>query len=158
MHTDNIPEITSFTGPLSRSKHAVELSKRMCCYSVAKAIDVCGQKLIENQEASARASDMLTEIYAMECAVVRADLMTNAGHRWAELARDMADAYVNEVWYKVQTDAIMLLSEVLDGQTLELALTDFRSFANFVPQASSKLRDQITQQVIESGAYPISQY
>jgi hypothetical protein len=130
----------------------------MCCYSVAKALSVYGQKLIENQEASVRASDMLAEIYAMECAVVRADLMTNASHRWAELARNLADAYVNDVWHKVQTNAIMLLSDVLSGQELELALADLQSFANFVPQSSSKLRDQIAQQVIEIGAYPIIQY
>ena len=136
----------------------MELAKRLCCYASATALELCGQKLIENQEASARAADMLTEIYAMECAVVRADLMTAHGHRWAGLARDCADAYVNENWQKVLSNARMLLAEVLEGEALVAALGDLQAFSGFVPQASSKLRGRIAQQVIEKGAYPIIQY
>ena len=46
-------------------------------------------------------------------------MMTDAGHRWAGLARDCADAYVNENWHKVQANARMLLAEVLEGEALE---------------------------------------
>ena len=156
--TAAVPEAAGFTGPLAASRLAVELAKRLCCYTAATALDVCGQKLIENQEASARVADMLTEIYAMECGVVRASLMTANGHRWAALARDCADAYVNESWYKVQTNARLLLAEVLEGQPLDAALADLGALSGFVPQASSKLRGRIAQQVIEKGAYPIIQY
>ena len=70
------PAKAGFAGPLAGARHAVELAKRLCGYSAAAALEVCGQKLIENQEASARVADMLTEIYAMECGVVRAAMMT----------------------------------------------------------------------------------
>jgi len=156
--TAAVPEAAGFTGPLAASRLAVELAKRLCCYTAATALDVCGQKLIENQEASARVADMLTEIYAMECGVVRAGMMTEAGHHWAALARDCADAYVNESWHKVQTNARMLLAEVLEGQALEGALAALGAFAGFVPQSSSRLRDRIAAQVIEKGSYPIAQY
>ena len=152
------PELAGFSGALARSRHAVELAKRLCCFAAAAALEVCGQKLIENQEAAARVADMLTEIYAMECGVVRAGLMTDAGHRWAGLARDCADAYVNESWHKVQANARMLLAEVLEGQALDQALAGLGAFAGFVPQASSRLRDRIAEQVIEKGSYPIAQY
>ena len=159
MNTDNIPKLDSVTEPLAHSKQAVELAKRICCYSVAKAIEVHGRKLSENQEASARVADMLVEIYAMECAVVRASLMTDANHHWAELGRNLADGYVNKVWHKVQTDAIMLLADTLDGhQDLNQALIDLKAFDLFVPKAGSKLRDNIAQQVIDCGGYPINQY
>jgi len=153
-----VPGADAFTGPLAASRHGVELAKRLCCYAAAAALAACGQKLIENQEASARVADMLTEIYAMECAVVRAGLMDAAGHRWAGLARDCADVYVNENWHKVQTNARMLLAEVLEGPALAAALADLGAFAGFVPQASSRLRGRIAQQVIEKGCYPIAQY
>jgi hypothetical protein len=94
----------------------------------------------------------------MECAVVRAGLMTDAGHRWAGLARDCADAYVNESWHKVQANSRMLLAEVLEGEALETALAGLGAFSAFVPQASSKLRDRIAEQVIDKGCYPIIQY
>lgn len=155
---DSAPRLVDFTGPLAKSKHAVELAKRLCRYAVAKAIDIRGQKLIDNQEASARAADMIIEIYAMECAVVRASMMTDASHHWAELARDFADAYVNEVWHKVRTNAVMLLADVLNNEQLELALSDLEAFSTFTPKALSKIRDRIAQRVVEVGAYPIVQY
>jgi len=94
----------------------------------------------------------------MECGVVRAGLMTDAGHHWAALARDCADAYVNESWHKVQTNARLLLAEVLDGQVLENALASLGAFSAFVPQSTSRLRNRIAEQVIEKGSYPIAQY
>ena len=154
----NVPQLKAFPGVLGRSRHAVELAKRLCCYAAATALEVSGQKLIENQEASARVADMLTEIYAMECAVVRAGMMTEDGHHWAELARNFADAYVNENWHKVQVNARMLLGDVLEEDALVTGLADLASFAGFVPQSSSKLRGAIAAQLIEKGSYPIIQY
>jgi alkylation response protein AidB-like acyl-CoA dehydrogenase len=145
-------------GPLGRSMHAVELAKRLCSYAAAAALAVAGQKLIENQEAAARVADMLTEIYAMESAVVRADMMTSAGHRWAGLARQFAEVYVNENWHKVQVNARMLLADVLEGEDLLTGLRDLEAFGGFVPVSSSKLRGAIAAQLIEKGAYPIIQY
>jgi alkylation response protein AidB-like acyl-CoA dehydrogenase len=156
--TAGVSARAAFDGPLGAARHAVELAKRLCTYSAAAALEVNGQKLIENQEASARVADMLTEIYAMECAVVRSGMMTGAGHRWAGFARDCAEAYVNESWHKVQTNARMLLAEALEGEALAAALGDLDAFAGFVPQASSKLRGKIAGAVIEKGAYPIAQY
>ena len=155
---DGVPRPVDFTGPLAESKRAVELAKCLCRYSVARAIEACGQRLIENQEASARAADMVIEIYAMECAVVRASLMADRHHHWAELAKDLADAYVNEVWHKVRTNAIMLLADTLNNDLLEMALSDLENYSAFLPKSSSELRDRIAQRVIEDGAYPIIQY
>ncbi len=64
---------------------------------------------------------------------------------------------MNENWQKVQSNARMLLAEVLEGAALEAALGDLQAFSGFVPQASSKLRGRIATQVIEKGAYPIVQ-
>ncbi|BDU78044.1 acyl-CoA dehydrogenase family protein [Mesoterricola sediminis] len=145
-------------GPLAGSRHAVELGKRLCAYASAAALEVAGQKLIENQEASARVADMLTEIYAMESAVGRAHKMAADGHRWAGLAAQFADSYVNENWHKVQVNARMLLAEVLEGEALTAAIRDLEAFGGFVPQASSRLRGAIAAQLIEKGSYPIVQY
>jgi len=145
-------------GPMGRSMHAVELAKRLCSYASAAALEVSGQKLIENQEAAARVADMLTEIYAMESAVVRADMMTAAAHHWAGLARQFADVYVNENWHKVQLNARMLLADVLEGDALLQGLKDLEAFAGYVPTSSSRLRGAIAAQLIEKGAYPIIQY
>jgi alkylation response protein AidB-like acyl-CoA dehydrogenase len=156
--TGDAPKAADFGGPLAASMFAVELAKRLCAHSAGAALGVCGQKLIENQEASARVADMLTEIYAMESAVVRAGKMLEAGHRWAAFAQDCAEVHVNENWHKVLVNARMLLAEVLEGAALEAALGELCAFAGYAPKASSRLRARIAEAVIDKGCYPIVQY
>jgi hypothetical protein len=156
--TAGVPQKEDFTGKLATAMCAVELNKRQCGYATAAALEACGQKLIENQESAVRDAATPTEIYAMESAVVRAHKMAEAGHRWADLAKDFAEAYVNETWHKVQANARLLLGDVLEGEALAAGLKDLEAFGGYVPASSSKLRGRIAAQLIEKGAYPIEQY
>nr|WP_320133026.1 acyl-CoA dehydrogenase family protein [uncultured Holophaga sp.] len=142
-------------GPLGRAFQAVELAKREAHYAIAAALEVCGQKLIENQEGAARAADMATEIYAMESAVVRAAKMASASHRAAGIAGDMARLFVNETLPRITANARLLVAEVLEGEALESALADLKAFDLAVPESGSKLTESIASQVITRGTYPI---
>jgi alkylation response protein AidB-like acyl-CoA dehydrogenase len=145
----------SFTGPLARLKHGVELSKRQCMLAAGLAVQVLGQKLIDNQEVMARMSDMLMEIYAMESAVVRAERMVESGHRWAQIARDMTELFVNESWHKVHGNARMLCADVVEGEALRHALAGVKAFTEFHPTSSARLRGRIASELIQKGIYPI---
>jgi alkylation response protein AidB-like acyl-CoA dehydrogenase len=145
----------SFAGPLARLKHGVELSKRQCMLAAGLAVQVLGQKLVDNQEVMARMSDMLMEIYAMESAVVRAERMLESGHRWAQIARDMTELYVNESWHKVHGNARMLCADVVEGEALRHALAGVKAFAEFHPTSSARLRGRIASELIQKGIYPI---
>jgi len=151
----NPPKAESFTGPLARLKHGVELSKRQCMLAAGLAVQVLGQKLIDNQEVMARMSNMLMEIYAMESAVVRAERMVESGHRWAAIARDMTELYVNESWHKVHGDARMLCADVVEGEALRHALAGVKAFTEFHPTSSARLRGRIASELIQKGIYPI---
>ncbi|MCE1229835.1 MAG: hypothetical protein LWX11_10170, partial [Firmicutes bacterium] len=115
-------------------------------------------KLIENQEAAARAADLVTDIYTMESAVVRAARMVEAGHRWAEFAQACAEVHVNETMGKVQNQARLLVAEVLEGAALTQALGDLKAFDLYTPIAGAKRRDSLALQLIEKGAYPIEHF
>ncbi len=145
----------AFTGPLARLKHGVELSKRQCMLAAGLAVQVLGQKLVDNQEVMARMSNMLMEIYAMESAVVRAERMLENGHRWAEIARDFTELYVNESWHRVHGDSRMLCADVVEGEALRHALAGIKAFAEFHPTSNARLRGRIASQLIEKGYYPI---
>jgi len=140
------------------ASHAVELAKRQFQYSTATALEVIGQKLIENQEASARVADMAMEIYAMESAVVRASKMRAASHRRSELACDLANVFVNETMGKIRNNASILLAEALEGETLQKAIKELVAFDACVPISSAKLRDRVAGELIEVGAYPIDHF
>ena len=151
----NPPKPESFTGPLARLKHGVELSKRQCMLAAGLAVQVLGQKLIDNQEVMARMSNMLMEIYAMESAVVRAERMVETGHRWAQIARDITELYVNESWHKVHGDARMLCADVVEGEALRHALAGVKAFTEFHPTSSARLRGRIASELIQKGSYPV---
>jgi len=152
----DLPRLGS--GPLAQAEQAVELAKRQAHYAIASCLEITGQKLIENQEAAARVADMVSDIYTMESAVVRASKMTAASHRWAELARDCAEIHVNESCGKVLNQARLLLAEVLEGESLAKGLADLRAMDAYVPVAGAKLRDRVAAQLIEKGAYPIEHF
>ncbi|HOD32080.1 MAG TPA: acyl-CoA dehydrogenase family protein, partial [Holophaga sp.] len=133
-------DLPAFDGPLGRAKTAVERAKRMLQFAVASALEVTGQKLIENQEASARAADMAMEIYTMESAVVRADKLAASGDRWADFARDCAEVFANEGAPKVAAHARLFLAEVLEGEALDAALAALDAIALPAPVAGSVRR------------------
>ncbi|MDR2697405.1 MAG: acyl-CoA dehydrogenase family protein [Holophagales bacterium] len=146
------------TDCMAWASHAVALAKRRFQYSTAAALGAIGQKLIENQEASARVADMAMEIYAMESAVVRASKMKTASHRWSDFACDMANVFVNETVGKIRNNASILLAEALEGESLQKAIKELAAFDAFVPISSAKLRDRVAGELIEAGAYPIDQF
>jgi len=148
-------DLPAFDGTLGRAKTAVERAKRMLQFAVASALEVTGQKLIENQEASARAADMAMEIYTMESAVVRADKLAASGDRWADFARDCAEVFANEGAPKVAAHARLFLAEVLEGEALDAALAALDAIALPAPVAGSVRRGRIADLLIEKGAYPI---
>ena len=154
--TADLPKVG--TGPLGKAEQAVELAKRQAQYAIAACLVVTGQKLIENQEAAARAADLVSEVYTMECAVVRAAKMAASRHRWAEFAKDCAEVYVNESFGRVLNHARLLVAEVLEAEALTQALAALGTFDGYQPIPGAKLRDRIATQVIEKGAYPIEHF
>jgi alkylation response protein AidB-like acyl-CoA dehydrogenase len=140
------------------AEHSVALAKRRFQYSVSKALETHGQKLIENQEAGGRVADMAMDLYAMESSVVRASRMAAAGHRWAGFACGIADLYVNETMGKVRNDSLLLLAEALEGPALADSVRECAAFDACLPVPSGNLRDAAAAELIEKGGYPIENF
>ena len=115
-----------------------------------------GPRLLENQEAAARVSNLLMESYAMESAAVRATRMAANGHRWAPLAQDLATAYALEAWQRIQGNARLLAAEVATGETLAQALDDLRAAGEPGAKPVAPLRARIAAILVEHGRYPIA--
>ncbi len=145
-------------GDLGDAAQAVELAKRQFQFATAEALEASGSKLIENQEAAALAADMAMAIYAMESAVVRARRMGEAVHRWAALARDLAELAVGEGAARVAGQARSLLAEAREGEALRQALQALRAFDGALPAAGSRLQGRVAEALIAQGAYPLEAY
>ncbi|HEY3400587.1 MAG TPA: acyl-CoA dehydrogenase family protein [Geothrix sp.] len=134
----------------------VALAKARALKVIALAQAEHGPKILDNQEAAAHISNLLLELYAMESAVVRAARMAASGHRWAGLARDMAEVYAQEAWNRVQSEARMLAGELATGAALDALLAELLAMHAPLPLPLSVLRNRIAQGLIEQGKYPIS--
>jgi alkylation response protein AidB-like acyl-CoA dehydrogenase len=158
--TDGLPLAGSASAALDLPEDAllrtVALSKARALKVIALAQAEHGPKILDNQEAAARISNLLLEIYAMESAVVRARKMTDAGHRWAGLARDMATVYAQEAWNRIQSEARMLAAELASDAVLDTLVADLLAMHAPAPAALSSLRQGIAQALVGQGLYPIS--
>ena len=133
----------------------VALAKARALKVIALAQAEQGPKILDNQEAAARISNLLLELYAMESAVVRAGKMAAAGHRWAALARDMAETYAQEAWNRVQGEARMLAAELASGEALGTLMADLLAMRAPTPTALSPLRERIARTLVDQGRYPL---
>ncbi|HEX4845280.1 MAG TPA: acyl-CoA dehydrogenase family protein, partial [Geothrix sp.] len=134
----------------------VALAKARALKVIALAQAEHGPKILDNQEAAAHISNLLLELYAMESAVVRAGKMAASGHRWAGLARDMAEVYAQEAWNRVQSEARMLAGELASGAALDALMAELLAMQAPAPLPLSALRNRIAQALIDQGRYPIA--
>jgi len=158
--TDSLPLQEAAAAALSLPSdpllRTVALAKARALKVIALAQASCGPKILDNQEAAARIANLLLEIYAMESAVNRARKMTDAGHRWAGLARDMATVYAQEAWNRIQAEARMLAAELASDAVLDTLVADLLAMHAPAPVALSGLRQAISQALVEQGRYPVA--
>ena len=157
---DGLPLAGSATAPLDLPENdllrTVALAKARALKVIALAQAEHGPKILDNQEATARISNLLIELYAMESAAVRARKMAESGHRWASLAVDLATVYAQEAWNRVQGEARMLAAELASDATLDTLVSDLLAMHAPAPVALSSLRQRIAQTLVEQGRYPLS--
>jgi len=157
---DGLPLTQAASEPLDLPQddllRTVALSKARALKVIALAQGLHGPKILDNQEAAARIANMLLEIYAMEAAVVRAQKMAATNHRWAALALDLATAYAQEAWNRVQAEARMLAAELASDAVLDTLVADLLAMQAPAPVALSAVRQRIAQALVDQGRYPIS--
>ena len=158
--TDGLPLAKATAAPLELPEddllRTVALAKARALKVIALAQANHGPKILDNQEAAARISNLLLEIYAMESAVVRARKLAEGGHRWAGLARDLAEVYVQEAWNRVQAEARMLAAELASDAVLDALVADLLAMHAPAPAGLSSLRRRITETLVDQGRYPLT--
>ncbi|WP_243320066.1 acyl-CoA dehydrogenase family protein [Geothrix sp. SG200] len=157
--TDGLPLVEAGTAPAQVPEDGllatVALAKARALRVIARAQAEHGPKILDNQEAAAHISNLLLELYAMESAAVRAGKMAASGHRWAALARDLAEVYAQEAWNRVQSEARMLAGELAAGAALDALMDELLAMRAPAPAPLSVLRNRIALALMDQGRYPI---
>lgn len=145
-----------FTGAMAAERHQVAMAKKATLFAAGSALQQHLAAIEEQQEILAWLADMVTEIFAMESAVLRA-ASAGSGAPAADdpLQVRLARAYLHEALPRVDGLARQVLAAAADGENLRTMLTGLRRFIRYVPLNAVAEGRAIADRVIEAGRYPL---
>ena len=143
-------------GPLAEERKIVANAKKLGLFASGAATQKYMAAIQDQQEVMGAIADMTIEIYAMECAVVRAQkIAEQKGETAAALATAMTRVYITQAMEKVEAAARKVIAAVAEGDMLRTQLAILRRLAKYEPFNTIGLRQQIAQKTIEAGKYRI---
>ena len=145
-------------GPRSSLAGEREYVGRLKTLSIAllgSASAACGDGLKDEQEVLAQIADVITEAYATESAIARAEKMASRGDGRAALAADIAAVYTNDASDRVTAAARQVVAS-LGARGVDAGLADgVRRLAAYGGIDAIAARRRIADAVIDAGKYPL---
>ena len=111
--------------------------------------------LEEQQEIMADLADMISQVYALESALVRAQKMARAGRSSAEDAEAMTGLLAEETMALAEQAARRVLAACGEGDALSTQLAILRRLARSTPADVVALSRAVARQCIELERYPV---
>jgi alkylation response protein AidB-like acyl-CoA dehydrogenase len=141
-------------GPLAAERTMIMNAKKAGLMVSGVATQKYMMALQDQQEVMGAMADMITEVYAMESAVLRAQkLIAKNGEAASEGAVNMARVYLATSIDKVESAAKKVLAACAEGDMLRTQMTILRRLFKNEPIDSITLRQKIADKVIEAGKY-----
>jgi len=136
---------------LAAERQQVALAKQAVLVAAGAAVRRLGPALEEHQEILGWLADMVSEVYAMESVVRRAQQA--AGTPGAEGHALMARAWVNEAVPRLEGLGRQVLAAVEEGEALRTALTGLRRLLRYPPANAAALGRAIADRMLAAGRY-----
>jgi hypothetical protein len=111
--------------------------------------------LQEQQEIMADLADILTQVYALESALLRARKLAAAGKASAEVAMAMTGLLADETMALAEPAARQVLSACAEGDMLRTQLAILRRLARFTPADTVALSRTVARHAIRLERYPV---
>lgn len=128
-----IPEAPG-EGPLAKEIQLVDNGKKIALLIAGLAVKKYGKKLEQEQEILVNIADIISNVYAMESAVLRTEKAikrTNADASRQKLL--YTEIFCQSAFVKIEQDAKETLYAVEEGDSLLMMLAALRKFTRFVP-------------------------
>lgn len=139
-------------GPLGAERQQVAMAKKAVLFAAGVALQKHAAGLEEQQEILAWLADMVTEIFAMESAVLRAAQSSATEEALPAL---LARAYVHEALPRLEGAARQTLAASADGETLRTVLAGLRRLLRYTPLNMVALHRTIAGRAADAGRYPL---
>jgi hypothetical protein len=154
-----LTELPSFgeeeQGFLAVERQLINGVKKVALLTAGMAAQKYGDALIQHEMVLGPIAEIIIQAYAMESAYARAVKLHNAGHRRAEIAAKLTQAYVHQNIGQVELLGRRLMATLSDGDMLQVNLGAVRRFTKHTPIDIVTLKDEVAQQVVDAHGYPL---
>ena len=142
--------------PLARETAALAAVRRLALFAAGVASQRFMTDLQDQQEVMADLADMITQIYALESALLRARKLAEAGRNTASFAAAMTGLLADEAIAAAEQCARRVLAACAQGDMLRTQLAILRRLAKYTPADTVALSRTVAQACIAADKYPLS--
>jgi butyryl-CoA dehydrogenase len=140
---------------LGREEEALSASRKIGLFAAGVASQRFLAALQDQQEIMADLADIITQVYALYSAVVRARKLADVGRPSADVAAAMAGLLADETISFAEQTARRVLSACTQGDELRTQLAILRRLARFTPADTVALSRTVAKKCIEMEKYPM---
>jgi butyryl-CoA dehydrogenase len=141
--------------PLAHEASVLAAARKIALFAAGVASQRFRTELDQQQEVMADLADMISQIYALESALLRAQKIAGAGRGPAAVAAAMTGLLAEETIGPAELAARRILAACGDGDVLRTQLAILRRLARAVPEDSVALIRSVARQCIELERYPM---
>jgi hypothetical protein len=141
-------------GTFSAERAALANAKKIVIAVLGSAAQKYRDKVQEQQEVLAAASDIIMEIYGIESAILRTEkLISSRGEAGCSVQIDATRIFTNDSIGKIEHHAKTALAAMSEGDELRTMLAVLKRYTKFVPVNTVAARRRIADSLIEAGRY-----
>ena len=141
--------------PLKHETAVLAAVKKMTLFAAGVASQRFMTALEEQQEIMADLANMISHVFALESALVRAQKMARAGSRSAEVAAAMTGLLAEETMALAEQAARRVLAACGEGDALTTQLAILRRLSRSTPADVVTLSRAVASKCIELQCYPV---
>jgi butyryl-CoA dehydrogenase len=140
---------------LAREAEALAAAKKIALFAAGVASQRFMTALQDQQEVMADLADMITQVYGLESALLRARKLAEAKRGTAEVAAAMTGLLADETMGLAEQAARRVLAACAEGDLLRTQLAILRRLARFTPADAVALSRTVARHSIQLERYPL---
>ena len=141
--------------PLTREEEILSKTRKITLFAAGVASQRFMTGLEEQQEIVADLADMISQVYALESALLRARRLAAAGRNSADVAAAMTGLLADETMALAEHASRRVLAACGEGDALVTQLSILRRLARFAPADPVALSRTVAKHAIALERYPI---
>lgn len=142
------------SGLFAEEERSLAQAKKIFLLAAGTTVQRFREQLAEQQEIVAALANIVTDVYAMESSLRRAQRSFGTCGEAAQVMVDAARAYIYDAMDRVEKEARTALAAAAEGDTLLTHLAVLRRFAKHAPLDTIAIRHRVANAVLAQDRYP----